>query len=47
MPHDDIYSVASLKSLATFFVNGVETVIVLLFTIVLGRPVCSTCISVA
>ena len=44
MPHDDIYSVASQKSLATFFVSGGETVTVFVFTIVLGCPICSACV---
>ena len=34
MPHDDIYSVASQKKSCDFFVNGGETVIVFVFTIV-------------
>ena len=45
MPHDDVYSVASQKSLATFFVKGGETVIVFVFTILSGRPICSSLVT--
>ena len=46
MPHDDVYPVASQKSLVTFSVNGEETVIIFVFTVVLGRPLCSACVLV-
>ena len=47
MPHDDIYSAALQKKSCDFFVNGGETVIVFISTIVLGRPICSACVLVA